>query len=520
MNVLLVNPRSPYSFWTFDRTVDHMGGKALTAPLGLVTVAALLPREWNFKLIDLGYQSLTDDHWDWADLVMISGMIVQKESLIEVVREAKRRGKRVIVGGPYASLLPKEPLDAGADFVVVGEGETAIPGLLAAMDSGERGTIIHEAGKPDLTLSPVPRFDLLELSAYVTMAIQVSRGCPFHCEFCDIASLYGNKQRYKTPDQVVTELDALHALGWHGHVLVSDDNFIGIRKSAQAVLEKVIPWMKSHGEPFLFWTQTSVNLGKDVELIDLMTEANFYYVFLGIETLDEKQLLAAKKTHNIGQSPFDAVETIKTNGLSIIGSFIIGFDGETKGAGDRIVEFVEQANIPVVMVNTLVALPGTQLWKRLEKEGRLLNGTAPGLLSGEKMNFRPLRPEAEILQEIVDATKWLFEPSRYLERSYNYYMTMRPTRAAMAARHSRQSSNGDNPGLSEGQHRAPKDLPRLFALMWRHGVVAPYRWQFWRQLVSIYRHNPSRVVAYLGNIAVGENIFKVRNVIEERMSAR
>ncbi len=303
---------------------------------------------------------------------MITGMIIQRQGILNLMREARERGKIIVVGGPYATSLSQEVMEAGADFLVRGECEHTMSHLLSKLELGRRGSIIETDQKPALTASPVPRFDLAVLGDYLTMGIQTSRGCPFDCEFCDIVSLYGRKPRYKDPAQVIAELEALYRLGWRGEVFISDDNFIGNLDQARAILTRLIPWMQDRGEPFSFWTQTSVNLGQHQEMIDLLTAANFGYVFLGVETPDPEILNRAHKYQNLKNPLGQSLAAINANGLSMIASFVIGFDGEKPGAGDRICEFVEELGLPVMMLNLLQPLPNTRLWERLKKEQRLL----------------------------------------------------------------------------------------------------------------------------------------------------
>lgn len=517
MRVLLVNPKSPHSFWTLDKTVHSLGKKSAVIPLSLATVAAFLPEEWELKIVDREYQEIPDSLWIWAEMILLTGMIVHRQDMLTVIAEANRRGKPVVAGGPYASLLPDELIEAGASFVVTGEGELTIPVWLERLSNGASGGIIREDGKPDLTLSPAPRFDLLDLDAYAIAAVQTSRGCPFDCEFCDIAPLYGNKQRHKSADQVMEELIQLHALGWRGPLFFSDDNFIGSKQHARAILEKLIPWMEQHGQPFDFWTQTSVNLGHDLELIDLMTAANFGFVFLGIETPDEDALRQARKAHNLAKPLEEVVRAINANGLSIVGSFIIGLDGEKTGAGDDIRAFVEKTSLPLVMVNTLQAVPHTLLWRRLQQEGRLLPHASSSLLTGSTMNFVPTRPQEEIMKEVLQLSLHLYEPSRYMERAYNFYLTMRPTRRAIALRQGRKPPREVQSSSDRRTKHTAKNILLFLSLVWTHGFIAPYRGQFWRQLVGMYKRNPSRLVAYLNSIAIGNNMFHLRSVIRERI---
>ena len=427
MRSLLVCPELPLSFWSFRKSCRLMGKKTVNPPLGLLTVAALLPSEWELRLADLNTRSLTKEDWQWADLMLISAMYIQREGLLALVKEAKHRGKTVVVGGPYPTSLPEAALEAGCDFVVRGEGENTIPLLLEAMRGGQT-RVIENHEKPDMTTSPIPRFDLLRLDDYNALTIQTSRGCPFDCEFCDVVNLFGRKPRYKTPKQVIAELETLYRLGAEGMVFICDDNFIGSKKHARALLQELTPWSKNRGEPFVFMTQASVNLGHDPEMIDLMTRANLNEVFIGIESPDEKVLATSRKYHNIKNPLLESLNNIKRQGVMVMGSFIIGLDGETKGAGQRICSFMEQTAIPMAMLGVLQAPPHSSLWNRLEREGRLRRdvGNDGGTFSA--INYEPDRPEAEIMQEYADAWDYLYEPSRYLARAYRYYLAMRPAR--------------------------------------------------------------------------------------------
>ena len=312
VRALLVNAKADFSFWTLPASSRLTGTRTLAPPLGLITVAALLPSEWKLRLVDLNVRELLEDDWDWAEVVMISGTLGQKTSLLQTVKEVKQRGKRVVVGGPCPTAVPEEVLQAGADFLVRGEGENTVPLFLDALREGEIHGVFENHQKPDLSASPIPRFDLLSLNDYQLLLVQTSRGCPFGCEFCDIASLYGRKPRYKTPDQVMRELEALYKLGWRGDIFVGDDNFIGSRAHARTLLGELIEWQRSRGEPFSFTTQVSVNLGDDLETIDLMTAANFGSVFIGLESVDEAALKLAHKYHNLRNSMTEQASGVST----------------------------------------------------------------------------------------------------------------------------------------------------------------------------------------------------------------
>ena len=512
MKVLLLYPETPGSFWSFKESIKLSGNKALLPPLGLITVAALLPAEWGFRLVDLNARQLTPEDWDWADLVMISGMLLHKLGVLALIRQARAQGKPVAVGGPYATSLPEEVLEAGADFLILGECENIIPLFLKALDEGKKAGVFQGEAKPDLTLSPIPRFDLVKFADYQTMSIQTSRGCPFNCEFCDVVNLFGRKPRYKEPEQVINELEAIYRLGFRGPVFISDDNFIGNQDHTRAILDRLIPWMKSHDNPFVFWTQASVNLGHDLALIDLLTAANFSTIFLGVESPDEELLKRNRKYQNVSNPVAQSLANITANGLTPMASFVLGFDGEKPGAGERIREFVERNQIPLVMLNTLHVLPNTSLWERLEKEGRLREARTPGdvnFLGG--LNYLPDRPEAEILGEYVRAVDRLYEPSRFFSRLYLHTLAMRPTRPQMR----RQKGERE---ISRKKSQIPlltelRNLLGLVKFCWRHGVMAAYRRQFWWQLWDLYRQNPSRLKRYLINCFVGESIFWVRREV-------
>jgi radical SAM superfamily enzyme YgiQ (UPF0313 family) len=421
--VLLIHPKYPRSFWSFEEVLELVDKRALLPPLNLITVAAILPQNWEYRLIDHTFQAITEADWEWAELVIISGMIVQKPYLLDLVREAKDRGKSVAVGGPYATALSQEVEEAGADFLVLDEGEITLPLLVQALENGESKGIFREAEKPDVTLTPVPRFDLLDLSAYDSISIQFSRGCPFQCEFCDIIVLYGRKPRTKTPAQILAELQALYDLGWRSGVFMVDDNFIGNKRNVKLLLKELKTWQFERDYPFGFMTEASIDLADDEQLMDLMVSCNFYRVFLGIETPDEASLTVTKKFQNTRSPMLEAVNKIYAKGMRIVAGFIIGFDGEKPGSGQRIVEFIEKAAIPYTTFIMLQALPDTALWQRLEQDNRLLEGV--GTINQVTLtNFIPTRPIEEIVEEYLQAVEQLFDPVNYLDRVYDQYMRL------------------------------------------------------------------------------------------------
>jgi radical SAM superfamily enzyme YgiQ (UPF0313 family) len=502
MRVLLVYPRFPKSFWSFEKVLELVNRRAMLPPLGLITVAAILPQEWEFKLVDRNVQAVTEAEWDWAELVILSAMIVQKHDFLALITEAKRRGKRVAVGGPYVTSVPQDAVDAGADYLVLDEGEITLPLFAAAVERGEPvGRFSSNGEKPDVTITPIPRFDLLELNAYDSMSVQFSRGCPFQCEFCDIITLYGRKPRTKAPQQLLAELESLYQLGWRRTVFMVDDNFIGNKRNVRLLLKELKPWQEERGYPFHFNTEASVDLAQDVELMQAMVDCNFKSVFLGIETPDEASLALTQKYQNTRGSLLEAVQTITRSGLRVMAGFIMGFDQEASGAGDRIARFVEQAAIPTALFGILQALPNTALWHRLEKEGRLLKHKGDGDQM-TLMNFIPTRPVEEIAREYIQSFSKLYDPLHYLNRTYRHFLTLPPPKHT-------------------GLRKIDRDALRaLLTICWRQGVVRKTRWRFWLNLFGILRHNPRIWDHYLTICAIGEHFLDYREVVQEQIEAQ
>lgn len=498
MRVLLIYPLFPTSFWSFEKVLELVDRKALLPPLGLITVAAILPQDWEFRLVDRNVRTETEADWEWADLVVLSGMIVQQDDFCDKIREAKRRGKPVAVGGPYATALSHEVAEAGADYLVLDEGEITLPMFVEALERGEKsGTFRADGEKPDVTQTPIPRYDLLDLEAYDNLSIQFSRGCPFQCEFCDIIVLYGRKPRTKTPEQLLAELQAIYDLGWRRTIFMVDDNFIGNKRNVKRLLRELQPWMEEHGHPFALNTEASVDLAADEELMDLMVKCGFNSVFLGIETPDEGSLEVTRKYQNVRDPLADSVDKITRSGLRVMAGFIVGFDGEKTGAGDRIVEFVERTAIPTAMFSMLQALPDTALWHRLEREGRLI-GQSANINQTTLMNFQPTRPIEEIAREYIDGFWKLYDPETFLDRTYRHFMKL-------------------GEPFRKGMLRAPTFVVfrALATVAWRQGVVRKTRWKFWRYLFSILRHNPRVFDHYLSVCAQGEHFLVYRQIVKD-----
>ncbi len=501
MRVLLIYPVFPQSFWSFEKALQLLDRKAMLPPLGLITVAAILPQEWEFKLVDRNLRQVTEAEWDWAEMVILSAMIVQKKDFQEQIQLAKQRGKLVAVGGPYATALPQEAV--GADFMILDEGEITLPLFVEAVQRGEKSGVFRSDGvRPDVTTTPIPRYDLLELEAYDNMSVQFSRGCPFQCEFCDIIVLYGRKPRTKDPHQLLAELDYLYELGWRRSIFMVDDNFIGNKRNVKLLLKELKPWMESHQFPFHFSTEASVDLAQDQELMDMMVDCNFNAIFLGIETPDEESLTLTQKHQNTRDSLQDAVDAIAITGLRVMAGFIIGFDGEKSGAGDRIVRFVEQSTIPIAIFSMLQALPDTALWHRLKKEGRLVEDVA-NINQTTLMNFVPTRPLEEVTREYVQAFWQLYDARNYLDRTYRHFLKL------------------GAPKHKSKLRKVTWKVVRAFAILcWRQGVVRETRWAFWHHLFNIVKQNPGVWEHYLSVCAIGEHFLEYRQLVRTQIEAQ
>jgi radical SAM superfamily enzyme YgiQ (UPF0313 family) len=500
VRILLIYPVFPPTFWSYNKILELVDRKVLLPPLGLITVAAILPQEWEFKLVDRNIRPVTEAEWQWADLVIFSGMIVQKQDLLAQIREAKQRDKLVAVGGPYPTSVPDEVHAAGADFLILDEGEITLPLFVEALQKGETSGIFRTCEKPDVTITPIPRYDLLELDAYDSMSVQFSRGCPFQCEFCDIIVLYGRKPRTKTPAQLLKELDYLYKLGWRRSIFMVDDNFIGNKRNVKLLLKELKIWQAEHQYPFAFNTEASVDLAADSELMELMVACNFNAVFLGIETPDEESLQLTKKFQNTRSSLTESVEKIIQAGLRPMAGFIIGFDGEKKEAGSRITYFVEQAAIPTAMFGMLQALPNTALWKRLEKEGRLRVNIKQDINQSTLMNFVPTRPIEDIAKEYVEAFWTLYEPKTFLDRTYRCFLQLGAPKC-------------------QPPFKLPNwiDLRALGIIIWRQGFKRNTRWKFWHHLFGILLHNPKVWEHYLTVCAHNEHFLEYRQIVRDEI---
>lgn len=431
LRCLLIQPKfEELNFWNFVEGAKAIGAKATAPPLGLLTVAALLPQHWEFRLVDLNVTDLTEGDWDWANMVCTGGMLPQQAAILNLVRQSNELGKYVIVGGPDPTSQPF--LYQDADAIVAGEGEASIPVWLESWRSGEPNGIFESKKTVDVTKTPVPRFDLISFDDYLHVGLQSSRGCPYNCEFCDIIELFGRKPRVKTPEQWVSELQHLYDLGYRGWIDIADDNFIGNRLKIKPLLRATIQWSREHKYPFVLSTEASVNLADDDELLDLMRESQFRYVFLGIETPDADVLAQTQKRINSVKPLTERIQKIYASGMAVTAGFILGFDSEPEDVHKSLIPFIQESGIILAMVGLLFALPNTQLTRRLRKERRLIQdgldwipdledeyrvNVAKGVdqtIAG--LNFVTVRDRVDVYNDLKRVVNDIYAPKAFMDR--------------------------------------------------------------------------------------------------------
>ena len=419
--ILVQSKFSPFSYWNYTDVCKIVGAKYPAAPLGLLTVAALLPQNWQFKLVDENVEPLSDDHIEWADIVCTGGMLSQQKGILSVIDRSHQKERPVVIGGPDPSSQPN--LYQSADYLVLGEGEISIPMFIKGLENWHQCGVYRSEEKADMTKAVVPRFDLIRFKDYLQVGIQYSRGCPFNCEFCDIIELYGRKPRTKTPEQIINELQYLYKMGYRGHIDFVDDNFIGNKMAVKRVLARIKEWSKANNHPFYFSTEASINLAYDDNLLEMMRDVDFRFVFIGIETPEVKALKSIQKKQNLDIPVSMAIKKIYSYGMIVNAGFIIGFDDESDRIAENMIYCIQDSGISMAMLGTLYALPKTQLAERLQREGRLfqdgsslrntrnqIDQTTSGL------NFITMRPRIDILKDYVRVIRYIYDPQNYFNR--------------------------------------------------------------------------------------------------------
>jgi radical SAM superfamily enzyme YgiQ (UPF0313 family) len=498
MKALLVSPRFVPTYWSYESSLRLAGKRCLLPPLGLLTVASLMPRHWRPRLHDLNVEPLTDRELLRSDVVMVTGMHVQSDSLHEVLRRCRKLGVPTVVGGPYASGEPHK-VQGEADHLVLGEVEDTLLPFCRAFEAGQAPKLTPRPDPPDLTNSPPPRYDLLRSGVYYHLSLQFSRGCPFTCEFCDIPSLLGRNPRTKKPEQIVRELDAVKASGFRGMVFFVEDNFIGKKAAVRELLPFVERWQRENGWPFEFYTEASLNLAEEPKLMEAMTGAGFRMVFVGLESPSPESIKETKKNQNLPGDMLHRVHTILGQGLEVLGGFIVGFDSDGADIFDRQVEFIQKAAIPTAMLGVLQALPGAPLETRMRAEGRLRDMPRPKDQFG-RSNFDTALPAPVLLAGYRRTLEALYEPTAYFARVKELLRLRRRL-----------------PRISRTGLRTVVSAVRAVVAQ---GFLAPYRRDYWRFLAEIWRWDKTRLFDAMRHAAPGHHFFLfTRRVVAPRLEA-
>ena len=496
MKILLVYPQYPDTFWSFRYALKIVSKKASFPPLGILTVAAMLPREWEKKLVNMNVTSLADEDLKWADYVFISAMTVQRESVKEVISRSKGFNTRVVAGGPLFT-TGYEEFD-GVDHFVLGEAEITLAPFLEDLKNGCAKHVYTSKERPDINQTPIPLWSLINMKKYASMNIQYSRGCPFNCEFCDIIILNGHKPRTKDKDRMLAELDSLYNQGWRGGVFIVDDNFIGNKRKLKAeTLPAIIKWMEARKNPFALSTEASVNLADDEELMQLMVKAGFNQVFVGIETPNEDSLVECNKFTNVNRDLVASIKKIQNHGMEVQGGFIVGFDSDPLSIFRSQINFIQKSGIVTAMVGLLNAPPGTRLHQRLKKENRLLQS-----FSGDQMdcslNFIPKMNHEALINGYKNILNTIYSPKQYYERIKTFLNEYKPAPRKRAL-----------PQLRFSHIRA------LIKATWVLGVKERGRKYYWRFFVSTLLKRPR---AFPISISLAVYGFHFRKVTEKYIS--
>lgn len=459
MKILLVNPEIPLTFWSFKNALKFISKKAVLPPLGLLTVASMLPKDWETKLVDMTTTKLRDRDILWADYVFITAMFIQRKSADLVIERCLKMGTKIVVGGPLFTSLPEEYVHV--DHLVLKEAELTLPLFINDLQEGCPRKTYSTDDRADLSRTPPPLWSLIKMKKYAMMCIQYSRGCPFNCDFCDVTQLFGHRIRTKTTEQVLGELDTLYYHGWRGEVFFVDDNFIGNKILLKTeLLPAVIDWMRKRKYPFAFNTQVSINLSDDQELMALMVDAGFDCVFIGIETPNEDSLNECNKVQNKGRDLVACVRKIQRSGMQVQGGFILGFDSDKPSVFDGLIQLIQQSGVVTAMVGLLNAPRGTRLYHRLKTEGRL-SKAATGDNTDFSMNFVPRMEFKDLLRGYRKVVNTIYSPKNYYERVLTFLKNY-------------------NPGKYNKVRFRLCDIRAFLKSIWRLGIIDKGRLSYWK----------------------------------------
>ncbi|HVN53446.1 MAG TPA: DUF4070 domain-containing protein [Anaerolineaceae bacterium] len=457
MKILMVYPEFPDTFWSFKHALGFVRKRASSPPLGLVTVAAMLPKEWQIRLVDMNIEALRQKDLDWADYVMVSAMVVQRESAKEVIARCRASGVKIIAGGPL--FTGEYERFEGVDYFVLNEAEVTLPFFLADLERGCPKPVYTSSEFPDIRKTPVPRWDLVKREYYDSMSIQFSRGCPFNCDFCNITAMFGHFPRTKTKEQILAELDLLYQLGWRRNVFFVDDNFIGNKRQLkEEILPALIEWRKDK-MGFLFITEASINLADDSELMQMMVAAGFVSVFVGIETVAEESLTECHKTQNKNRDLVESVKRLQRNGIQVMGGFIVGFDNDTRAIFQRQIEFIQNSGIVTAMVGLLQAPYGTRLYQRMQSEGRLVEEMSGDNADGTT-NIIPKMDAGELKEGYLHILEQIYSPKLFYARVKNFLDEYQPVKISV--------------------HIEAQEILAFFRSIWYLGIIGHERRYYWR----------------------------------------
>ncbi len=457
MNILLVYPNFPDTFWSFKHALKFIHKKSSSPPLGLLTVAAMLPAVWEKRPVDMNVESLTDKHLAWADMVMISAMTVQRESTLEVIQRAHAASKTIVAGGPLFTAEPDSFSDV--DHLILNEAEITLPPFLSDLEQGKPKKIYQTEEYADITQTPVPLWELINPKQYESLSLQFTRGCPFNCDFCNVTALLGHRIRLKTTEQLIAELDKIYDLGWRRGIFIVDDNFIGNKRILkQEVLPAMIEWRQGK-KGCRFVTEASINLSDDEELIRLMVKAGFTQVFVGIETPDDLALAECSKSQNRNRDLVSSVKKLQQMGLQVMGGFIVGFDSDDETIFERMIDFIQESGIVTAMVGLLQAPIGTQLYQRMLRDGRIRNAYSGDNVDGEtnivpKMDMTLLKEGYRKILESIYSAKGFYERVRTFLKDYN------PAHHAVTMQW--------------------EEIAALFSSILEIGIKSKERWHYWK----------------------------------------